>query len=128
MSREPKKAMMGAPSIQDAAIKAKLQQIHRKVALDIRDTIRSGRYLIAIFPIDKDGDLGPEPGLHTADVPWAVFPEIVGQFKDRMQGMLASRRKAEDDGKGTLEIIDEVLAENTPAEEVDDVEPVDPAE
>jgi len=129
--REPKKPMLGTPTIQAAALKRKLADIYRNTALDVRDTIKVGRYVIVVFPIEQDGTLGPEPGLHIADAPHNLYPEMVGIFKERMQEILASRRRPEDDGKGPLQILDEVTAEHTPAEKSEDgdsEQPVDPAE
>lgn len=130
--REPKKAMLGTPTIMDAAVKKRASNTHRKAALDLRNTIKAtGKYLVAIFPIDEDGTLVPVWGLHWVGLDDAHMPEVVAMFKEKMQEKLAARRKPDDDGKGTLEILDEVVAEHTPAEmteDADDAEPVDPAE
>ena len=124
--RQPKPALLGKPTVQDVSMKNRLAKIHRSAALDVRDTIRGGRYLIAVFPIDEEGDLMPDVGIFLANVPWTLYPEIVGRFKDEMQQKLAARRNPEDDNKEPLEILDEVISQHTPPEDADDAEPIDP--
>ncbi len=132
MSNKPKQAMLG-PTVQDISVKRRTAKIHKKAALDVRDAIRKGRYLIAIFPVDDQGELPPDIGFHMADMPWDLLPEIVGMFKERMQKQLASRPSPGDDKKGPLQILDAVVAEHTPPENLEpedgaDEQPVDPAE
>ncbi len=131
--KQPKKAMLG-PTVQDISMKRRLAKIHKTAALNLRDAIRGGRYMLALYPIDENGNLMfPEGQCHLADVPFDLMPEIVGQFKEYMRSQLAKRPKPEDDKKGPLQILDAVVSEHTPPENLEpeeeaDEQPVDPAE